>query len=79
VAAVAPRGEDVGVEIEGIDREAGHPWIRSYEPGEDWFYNFDDGQTYDGPELAPPGPHPVDQAMPGPQGRVPADWQQRLN
>jgi hypothetical protein len=60
-------------------REQGHPWIRSYEPGEDWFYNFDDGQLYEGPELAGPAHHPVDQPSPGPGDRVPTDWQQRLN
>ena len=24
-------------------REQDHPWTRSYEPGEDWFYNYADG------------------------------------
>lgn len=60
-------------------REQHHPWIQSYEPGEDWYYNFDDQQTYQGPALAPPRHHPVDQAVPGPAGRVPADWQQLLH
>jgi hypothetical protein len=60
-------------------REQGHPWIRSFEPGEDWFYNFDDDKTYDGPPLAPPEHRPEDQPAPGPAGRVPADWQSRLN
>jgi hypothetical protein len=60
-------------------REQGHPWIRSYEPGEDWFYNFDDERMYEGPVLAPPLHHPLDQTTPGPHGRVPADWRDRLN
>jgi hypothetical protein len=60
-------------------RAQGHAWIRSYEPGEDWFYSFDDGQVYEGPELAPPQHHPLDQPVPGPAGRVPTDWQRHLN
>ena len=32
-----------------------------------------------GPELAPPSSHPIDQPVPGPAGRVPADWEQRLD
>lgn len=60
-------------------REHDHQWIRSYEPGEDWFYNFDDGQTYEGPSLAPPEHRPVEQAVPGPADRVPDDWRSLLN
>ncbi len=36
-----------------------HP--RSFEPGEDWFWNFDAGEYYDGPQLAAPECHPEDQ------------------
>jgi hypothetical protein len=59
-------------------REQGHPWIQSYEPGEDWFWNFEEERLYEGPELAGPAHHPADQPVPGPSGRVPADWQQLL-
>jgi hypothetical protein len=59
-------------------REQDHQWIRSYEPGEDWFYNFADEKFYDGPDLAPPLYHPLEQPTPGPQGRVPGDWQLHL-
>ena len=52
----------------------GHPVIRSFEPGEDWFYNYETEESFDGPALAPPENHPVDQPVPGPQGRVPRDW-----
>ena len=31
-------------------------------------------KSFDGPELAPPEHHPVDQPVPGPKGRVPRDW-----
>lgn len=57
----------------------GHPFIRSYEPGEDWFYNFTDEQMYDGPELAAPQHHPLDQSTPGPRDRVPKNWQSLMN
>ena len=54
----------------------GHPVIRSFEPGEEWFWNFQTKEFYEsGPELAPPENHPVSQPVPGPAGRVPGDWQ----
>ena len=43
-----------------------------------WFYNFADEQLYEGPDLAPPPHHPVEQATRGPQGRVPGDWRLHL-
>jgi hypothetical protein len=58
----------------------GHPVIRSFEPGEVWFWNFDTNEFYDeGPELAPPSHHPGSQPVPGPSGRVPRDWQSHLH
>ncbi len=58
---------------------AKHPLIASFEPGEQWFYDYRDQQFYDGPALAPPDHHPLDQSAPGPAERLPADWQQRLH
>ncbi|MBZ2198836.1 UBP-type zinc finger domain-containing protein [Occultella gossypii] len=55
-------------------RETGHELMRSFEPGEDWYWNFRTEATVTGPDLAPPTSHPVDQPAPGPAGRVPADW-----
>ena len=60
-------------------QETGHPVIQSYEPGEDWFWDFRTDEALDGPELAPPHHHPVDQPVPGPAGAVPADWRSQLN
>jgi ubiquitin-hydrolase Zn-finger-containing protein len=60
-------------------KSSGHPLITSFEPGEDWFWNFKDEQFYDGPELAPPLSHPLDQPAPGPRGKVPADWRRHLH
>jgi hypothetical protein len=56
-----------------------HPVVRSFEPGEDWFWNYATQSYARGPALAPPLHHPLDQPVPGPEGRVPPDWEQRLN
>ena len=59
---------------------SGHPIIRSFEPGEDWFWSYENDEFYDdGPKLAPPEHHPVSQAVPGPAERVPADWRSHLH
>ena len=55
------------------------PVIQSLEPGEDWFWNYEDEQYAEGLTLAPPQSHPVDQPVPGPAGRVPADWQEHIH
>lgn len=57
----------------------GHPIIQSFEPGEDWFWDFSTQDYYDGPSLAAPHHHPVDQPTPGPAGSVPANWENLLN
>ena len=59
--------------------ESGHPIVQSFEPGEDWFWDFRSQTMVDGPELTPPTSHPADQTAPGPADRVPADWQSRLH
>src|SRR4051812_45141939 len=55
-------------------RESGHPVIQSFEPGEDWFWDFAAEAPLDGPELAAPTARPEGQSVPGPAERVPADW-----
>jgi hypothetical protein len=60
-------------------RDAGHPIVHSYEPDEDWFWDYTREQYLDGPSLAPPDHHPLDQPVPGPAGRVPPDWQEQLH
>jgi hypothetical protein len=57
----------------------GHHIVRSYEPGEDWFWNYETQEYVDGPELARPHHHPLDQPTPGPEGAVPRDWRQLLH
>jgi Zn-finger in ubiquitin-hydrolases and other protein len=58
---------------------SGHAIIRSYEPGEDWYWNYQTEEFADGPPLAPPEHHPLDQSTPGPADRVPANWTTQLN
>ena len=60
-------------------RATGHPIARSFEPGETWFWNYETSAYYDGPELAAPREHPVEQGTPGPSGRVPSDWRRHLH
>lgn len=56
----------------------GHPLIQSFEPGEDWYWDYRTQTFASGPELAAPHSHPVDQTVPGPADRVPRDWQRLL-
>jgi hypothetical protein len=60
-------------------QESGHPFIASFEPGEDWMFDYRDGGVYEAPDLADPPNHPADQPVPGPAGAVPADWQDHLH
>jgi hypothetical protein len=56
----------------------GHRVIRSYEPGEDWFYDYGTEESFVGPTVAPPLSHPRSQTVPGPHDRVPAQWERLL-
>ena len=60
-------------------RAAGHPVAQSYEPDEDWFWNYRTEEGFAGPRLADPGSRPFTQPAPGPADRVPADWVERLH
>jgi hypothetical protein len=60
-------------------RSTGHPVIQSFEPGEDWYWDYTTEQAASGPELAPPTSRPDDQTVPGPAGAVPSDWRSKLN
>ncbi len=57
----------------------GHPVAASFEPGEDWFYDYEKEAVVPGMELAPPRWHPEDQPVPGPEGGVPRNWQALLH
>jgi ubiquitin-hydrolase Zn-finger-containing protein len=58
---------------------SGHLIIRSFEPGEEWFYDYQSDRAGEGPKLAPPEHHPLSQPTPGPAGVVPHDWERHLN
>ena len=60
-------------------RQDGHSIVQSFEPGEDWFWDYKTEQYHDGPKLAPPEQHPASQPTPGPAGRVPPDWERHLH
>jgi hypothetical protein len=60
-------------------KATGHPVVQSFEPAEDWFWNYDTGEAFTGPRLARPVHHPVDQPVPGPAGRVPPDWRVHIH
>ena len=56
----------------------GHRYIQSFEPGEEWWWDYETSAAVHGPPLAPPTTHPLDQAVPGPAERLPADWEEQL-
>lgn len=60
-------------------REAGHPVVQSFEPGEDWFWDYDKEKGLVGPALAEPTSRPTDQPVPGPAGSVPANWRSQIH
>jgi hypothetical protein len=53
--------------------------VASFEPGEDWFFDYDEKRMIKGVELLPPHSHPTSQPAPGPTGRVPSDWESLLH
>jgi hypothetical protein len=57
----------------------GHSIIASFEPGEDWFYDYETQSMTEGAKLLPPHSHPTNQPAPGPRGKVPANWESLLN
>ena len=60
-------------------KSSGHPLIRSFEPGESWYWSYTDDQFHEGPPLAGPEHRPLDQPTPGPAGHVPTDWERHLH
>jgi hypothetical protein len=59
--------------------DTGHPFVQSFEPDEDWYYDYRDGSMSKGPSLEEPTSHPEDQPAPGPRGKVPLDWRQHIH
>ncbi len=58
----------------------GHRFVRSFEPGERWFWDYGEQVMYEsGPALAAPEHRPLSQGGPGPAARVPGDWAAHLH
>ncbi|MGH9467934.1 MAG: UBP-type zinc finger domain-containing protein [Terriglobales bacterium] len=68
-----------GQHATGHFHASGHPIIASFEPGESWFYDYRTEQMVPGVGLAAPQWRPREQPAPGPEGRVPRDWESRLH
>jgi hypothetical protein len=60
-------------------KESRHPVMASFEPGEEWFWDFEREVGFEGPVLADPQSHPEDQPTPGPAGAVPDDWREHIH
>ena len=59
--------------------ETGHAIMTSFEPSELWFWNHRTEEAFRGPRLVAPRWRPEDQPSPGPEGRVPPDWEAHLH
>lgn len=59
--------------------QTGHQLVQTFEPGEDWFWDYVVEDYYDGPPLAAPTAHPEDQPAPGPRGAVPTNWRELIH
>ncbi len=57
----------------------GHRVAQSFEPGEDWAWDYAAEEFGAVEPLAPPTSRPPTQPVPGPAGRVPPDWQRHLH
>jgi hypothetical protein len=57
----------------------GHPLVQSFEPGEEWFWDYRIEDADSGPELTPPTSRPDDQPVPGPAGAVPPNWRSLIH
>ena len=63
----------------GHFRASSHLVVQSFEPGEDWFWDYGAEAYTEGPRLADPQSHPAEQPAPGPQGAVPANWRDLIH
>lgn len=52
----------------------GHAVAASFEPGENWFWDYLADTSAKRIPLSPPLSRPDDQPSPGPEGKVPPNW-----
>ena len=60
-------------------KATGHRYMRSFEPGEDWWWDYETNDYASGPELAPPVSRPSEWPVPAPTDRVPEDWRSLIH
>lgn len=60
-------------------RTTGHPVVQSFEPRRRVVLELPDSGSLRRSETTPPTHHPLSQPVPGPAGRVPADWQLHIH
>lgn len=53
----------------------GHRYVQSFEPQENWWWDYVEEREVDGGQLPEPTSHPEGQSVPGPSARVPANWE----
>jgi Zn-finger in ubiquitin-hydrolases and other protein len=59
--------------------ETGHPIVASFEPLQGWFYDYATGRVFRAVRLLSPRSRPEHQSAPGPEGKVPENWESLLH
>ena len=59
--------------------ETGHAVVQSFEPGEDWCWDYAKETGVLGPAPPPPKSRPSDPSVPGQADRVPSDWRDHIH
>jgi hypothetical protein len=57
----------------------GHPVVASFEPFQNWYYDYETDKVFRAARLRPPNCRPATQPAPGPAGKVPPDWVSHLH
>jgi hypothetical protein len=59
--------------------KSNHPIVASFEPLQGWFYDYETGRVFRAIKLLSPRSHPENQPAPGPEGKVPENWESLLH
>lgn len=57
----------------------GHMVVASFEPLQNWFFDYEKRRVFRSSRLSPPVSHPEEQAAPGPLDRLPVNWESLLH
>ena len=60
-------------------KTTGHPVAATFEPGEEWMWNYESQSFIQSTPLAPPQSRPEDQPVPAPADNVPATWRDLIH